>query len=98
VNQALRREWVDVAVKVTALLTPVVLTSLGWIGAALIDHESRLDVIESNRFTHQNGTDMKKEIMQELPPEWLREDIREIKGMLRTMESRLNALERKVGQ
>lgn len=93
-NETRRKEWVDAAIKVTALLMPVVLTSLGWVGSALIDHESRLDVIESNRFTHHEGIELKKEIMRELPPEWLREDIREIKVLLRELEQRLNALER----
>ena len=68
------------------------------LAASVIYHEVRLSVIESNRFTAEDATGMERRIRETLPPEWLREDLAEIKGLLREMDTRLDALERKVGQ
>ena len=56
----------------------------------------RLSTIEKNRFTDKDAADMERRIMAALPPSWLREDLKEIKTLLRDYEARLRAIEAKV--
>ena len=72
------RIW-DMAMKAAI---PAVLAVIGWV----MHMEVRLAIIESNRFTAQDAAKMK----ESLPPNWLRNDIKEIKDRLRRLEERRN--------
>lgn len=57
-----------------------VMVPVGIIAAGtIIGHEIRLTRIESNRFTDHDAGELRKDIMQALPPQWLRDEIRENK-------------------
>lgn len=67
---------------------------------AVVVHEVRLTVIESNRFTNQDGVMLKEELLKELPPEWLRDTVKDLKKndenqyrQLQAIESRLARIE-----
>jgi len=60
---------------------------------ALIMHEVRLAKIEDNRFTSTDGRALKEELKSELPPAWLREQMRQIadgQAVLRDGQSAIN--------
>jgi len=61
--------------------------------AAVLAHEWRLINIESNRFTDQDGHQLEAKILEKLPPQWLREDIRDIKSSLKSFDERLRRIE-----
>ena len=52
------------------------------------DVNSRLLVIESNRFTSTDAAQLKEQIRSSMPPTWLKEDIQEIKERLKRLEER----------
>lgn len=74
------RVW-DVALK---LMVPIVIAAC----TAIILHEVRLTVMESKLFD-RNGD-------PRFPPPWLREDLSEIKELLRDQDRRLRDLELKM--
>ena len=74
------RIW-DIAIK---SLIPIVMVVVGW-GIIL---EVRVSVIESNRFTSKDAAELRNSLLRDLPPTWLREDLKEIKDRLRRLEER----------
>lgn len=66
------------------------------VGSWMIGHEVRLSKIESNRFTDAAAIQLERRILQQLPPSWLREDITEIKAMLKDYGVRMRELEQKI--
>lgn len=100
-TDTLRFSWTKVVSRVTVV-------ALGIIGSLLTvqlqyvtkrldmihDHEKRLVVIESNRYTSHNAIrdrlELKDWIQTHFPPASLKEDIREIKEDIRDIERRLN--------
>ena len=59
----------------------------------LQDLNTRVVVIESNRFTAKDGHEMMKAIEEKFPPQWLVDDMNEIKELIknrRLHDSRLN--------
>jgi len=58
--------------------------------------EWRITQIESNRFTHTDGVALERRLLEKLPPQWLRDELVEIKGNLRGVETRLRSIEQKV--
>jgi hypothetical protein len=78
-STAANRAW-DLATKVAVILTVALCT-------ASINQQIRLSVIESTRFTDKDGAALKSEITGSLPPEWLRQDMNEMKVGLKTIES-----------
>lgn len=67
------------------VLLATVVTLIGF-GASL---NTRVTVIESNRFTAGDAAKLREKILQELPPSWLREDLAEIKERLKRLEERV---------
>ena len=65
---------------------------------AVASHEIRLAKVEASRFTERDGhrleMNLKEWISEKHPPEWLREDMTELKTMLRDVERRMSAIER----
>ena len=73
-------------------MVPLVLA----IGAWLVGVQVRLSSLEATRFTHQDGRDLEDRIDARMYPAWLREDLSEIKSMVRGLDERLRAVEQKV--
>ena len=69
-----------------AVLT-VVLTWVGTIDRRVSDNEVRLSVIEASRFRDVDAAAMERRIMSQLTPAWLKDDIIEIKQLLRDMDT-----------
>ena len=61
--------------------------------SSLVLHEVRLSVIESNRFTDEDSFALETRILSNVPPPWLREDLNEIKVMLRDYDLRFSGIE-----
>lgn len=78
--QGTMRLW-DIATKAAV---PVLVLVSGWMVAL----EVRVSVIESNRFTSGMAAQMREEIRKELPPQWLKDDLTEIKDRLKRLEQR----------
>jgi hypothetical protein len=53
--------------------------------AALI--ESRISIVESNRFTDRDALDMERRFEEKYPPEYLLDSVAELKSMLRAAQS-----------
>ncbi len=71
---------------------------------AAVVHEVRLGKIEGNRFSDADASALELRIMAQLPHDWLREDIREIKTSVKEVGAsvkengeRLRALEARKG-
>ena len=79
----------DAAMK---LMVPVVIAIVGW-GITLSVNVSNLQLVS---MTKSDGHAMETRIMKNLAPEWLREDLREIKDLLKQQDERLRVLESKV--
>lgn len=86
-------EWATrIAVALTIAACSFLAQVLAGIADRFEDHEVRLTVVESNRFTDRNGLVMKAEIMEQLIEDF-RENMREIKAEQRETNQRLRALE-----
>ena len=70
-------------------LIPVVVFLCG----VLLSHEMRITKIESNRFTLKDGQVLEDKIRKDYPPQWLREQIAEMKVTLIKIEDRLRKAE-----
>jgi len=68
---AVARFW-DVLMKLSIIVI-VALLGMVW------KHDHSIGVIEATRFTKEDGKHLQEIIMNQLPPEWLKEDVREIK-------------------
>jgi hypothetical protein len=71
---------------------PLAFTLGGWI----VGHEIRLTSIEANRFTDQDAAAMHREILKELPPQWVREALKDLKDHHREMERQFSDLNARV--
>ena len=67
---------------------PVLLAAIVSVGAWGTNLNGRMRVIETNGFTDAEAAKLRSDLMKDLPPEWLREDIKEIKDRLRRLEER----------
>lgn len=69
------------------------------LGSALVSHEIRIRTLEEHRFTRADAKDLQSGIQEWVatsqPPEWLKENIREIKDSMKEIASRLRALEQR---
>lgn len=67
------------------------------IGSALVTHEVRIAKLEESRFTGSDGVKLERDIrayvQDSFPPNWLREDIQEIKASMKSIEGRLRKIE-----
>ena len=75
------RIW-DLAMKAAV---PAVIALAGW----AISHEVRVSLIESNRFTAKDAAELERQLKQDLPPMWLREELADIKLRLRNIEAKV---------
>lgn len=66
------------------------------LAGTVIAHEVRISVIESNRFTDSDANLMFEKIRAELPPEWLKAKVNEIKTDQKEILRRLSYIEAKV--
>jgi len=83
------RIW-DIATKAAIPL------SILLVGAVIVNRIS-IREIQVTRFTDKDGAQLKDQILLERPPAWLKEDIIEIKGLLRDFDTRLRRVEIAVG-
>ena len=74
------RVWAYVFKAGTVIVIPVCF----W----MITLEKRVTVIESNRFTNQMASEMEARLSSKFPPDWLKEDVTEIKDRLRRLEEK----------
>ena len=81
--------WWDVALK---FAVPLVIGAFGM----SINHEIRISRIEENRFTNADGAALEARVLDKLPPQWLREQVNEIKAAQKVMLDRMRELELKV--
>jgi hypothetical protein len=69
-------------------------------GSALVVHEVRLSVIESNRFTTKDAAVLKEQIYTSFPQDWLQSQIAEIKVELnygfQRVEARFDKVEERL--
>jgi hypothetical protein len=70
---------------------PVIYGLMAALIAAVIAHEVRVSVIESNRFTDEDAYQMETRMME--LPKWHLDDIGEIKVTLKSIDTRLRAIE-----
>lgn len=63
------------------------------LSAGYVAHESRLAVIESTRFTAKDGSSLERRLTNAFPPEWLKNDLADIKLQLKEIEKRLTRIE-----
>ena len=82
------RAW-DIATK---LMVPLVISIVGW----GIMHEVRVSNLELTRMSRDEGHIMRAAILKDVPPQWLRDSLAEIKQLLKENEQRLRALEARV--
>lgn len=82
------RAW-DLAVK---SLVPAVLLLIAW-GIGL---QVRVSQLEITTMTKEMGHELENRLLSVLPPQWLREDLAEIKTLLRSQDARLDKLEARV--
>jgi len=59
-------------------------------------HEATLQVVESNRFTITDAANMERRLKDDLPPEWLREIVADLKKQNTDILQRLARLEQQV--
>jgi len=52
-----------------------------------------LAVIESTRFTAKDGSSLERRLTNAFPPEWLKNDLADIKLQLKEIEKRLTRIE-----
>lgn len=82
------RVW-DVAVKA---LVPVVIAIVGW----GIGHEIRVSNLELTAMSKMEGASLEQRMREQLVPAWLREDLAEIKQLLRAQDERIRSLQSRV--
>lgn len=84
----LSKAW-DMAMKA---LVPVVIAIAGW----GIGHEIRMSNLELTSMSKVDGHALEDRIGRKFPPEWLREDLKEVKQLLRDQDQRMRAIEARV--
>ena len=75
------RAW-DVGIKA---LVPIVIAITGW----GLGHEIRVSNLELTQFNKTDAHTMHNQIVESMPPQWLRDDIAELKQLIRSMDDRL---------
>ncbi len=93
-SKSLARVW-DLSLRV---IIPALLVWAATVQATVLAHDKHLAVIEATRFTAQDGRSLLDTIMERTPPDWLREDIQEIKAELADIKKRMGTLEAKIGR
>lgn len=82
--------WVwDIAMKVTVA---AMVGLFAWVFA----QEQRMTRMETREFSQEHGRNLEDKLRKELPPQWLREDLEEMKNLLRSQDARLRQIEMKV--
>jgi len=82
IGGSIGRVVLGVAIAVTAAII------IGTAGM-MVSHESRISVMESNRFTDQDARDMERRLLSQLPPQWMIQRLDAIDTRLQRMEERL---------
>ena len=67
---------------------PVLLTTIVAVVGFASSVHTRLAIIENSRFTARDAQKMRMEILGSVPPQWLRDDLQEIKDRLKRLEER----------
>jgi hypothetical protein len=93
-SKALARVW-DLSLRV---IIPALLVWAATVQAAVVLHDKQLAVFEATRFTDEDGRLLLDTIMGRVPPDWLKEDLAEIKVDLSDIKKRMAALEAKIGR
>jgi hypothetical protein len=81
------RAW-DVGVKA---MVPLIIAVCGW----GIGHEIRLSNLELTAYLKSDAFAMEQRIVSNQPPAWFREDMQELKALVKGMADRLRVLEMK---
>lgn len=80
---------VDISLKFTV---PLLCACFGFVSKSLIDHETRLTVIESNRFTPKDASVLEQTLRKELPPQWFLERVDAMGVDLKNIQKDVNEL------
>lgn len=87
------KEHVSQSSRIWNVVEKVAISLVFLIGSVIISHEIRIARLEETRFTAVDGETLRKEITAAMPPAWLREQIKDMQTVLRSIEERLRALE-----
>ena len=71
---------------------PVVIAIGGW----AVSKEVEISHIKSTYMSLEQGVAMERRMLENMPPQWLREDLVEIKNILKTQDDRLRDIEVKI--
>lgn len=66
------------------------------IGAWAISKEVELSHIKSTYMSLEQGMAMERRMLENMPPQWLKEDLVEIKNILKVQDARLRDIEVKI--
>ena len=66
------------------------------LGGFLFGHEIRISKIEETRFTDQDAAEMYRELLENLPPQWLKDTIKELQKHCRATEIQISDLNARV--
>ena len=106
-NGILQSKTLDVILKITMIGVSAVLGMIAWQARYTMtqvqDHEIRLVRIESNRYTSSDAmadsrllqttmSDIRNWVEQRYPPEWVRNDLKELKEELRLIRVDIDKL------
>lgn len=80
----------------TRLVLAIVITWCVWATKELFAHDHRIRFIEDTRFTDKDGRALYDKVMNAMPPEWLREDVHDIKTALKEMRARMEEIKLEV--
>ena len=86
----------DTFLRVGQMLFAMTLPVVGWMFAVVQDHEVRVVRIESSRFSAADARQMEDRLRVTFPPDWLREDLVDLKDGIKQLNTRLSVIEREV--
>lgn len=87
------RVW-DVVLKLLVPLALAMVANEVRTTITIATHELRLKAIEESRFTDADSQRLRDEILEKSPPQWFRDDVREIKSSVQELVKRVSDLER----
>ena len=83
---------IDIALK---FAVPLMFACLGFVAKSLIDHETRISVIENNRFTPADAQQLETRLKHEMPPPWFKEKVDEMSKDIKAMREAIAELRAK---
>jgi hypothetical protein len=75
-------------------MVPLSITAGGWLVSSSVNNSTNIKLLEETKISYEEARQMETRIIESMPPPWLKEDIQEIKTILKDMGTRINSLER----